>query len=189
MSARENSTRELRLRTFHLFTTNNSEAKRPRSSSSHLRAGLWAFRWTCHSPARSRRPAPCCRRAALRPPSAVRLRRCSGDLCGERGVRAAGPAVLRCVVLCGVAERELSHIPVSAWGEYPYALAGPGLPSAWPQGPYPRPQGLGELLYPLFCTARPSGPAEVWSVQVTGNPACAYPASWAVPAVRALWPH
>lgn len=98
----------------------------------------------------------------------------------------AGCAALRCG---GVAERELSHIPVSAWGEYPYALAGPGFAPAWPQGPYPRPQGLGELLYPLFCTARPSGPAEVWSVQVTGNPACADPASWAVSAVRALWPH
>lgn len=110
MSARENSTRELRLRTFHLLTTNNSEAKRPRSSSSHLRAGLWAFRWTCHSPARSRHPAPCCRRAALRPPSAVRLRRCSGDLCGERGVRAAGPAVLRCAVVGSLSASSLTYL-------------------------------------------------------------------------------
>lgn len=94
---------------------------------------------------------------------------------------------LCCAVVGSLSASSLTYL--SAWGEYPYALAGPGFAPAWPQGPYPRPQGLGELLYPLFCTARPSGPAEVWSVQVTGNPACAYPASWAVPAVRALWPH
>lgn len=166
MSARENSTRELRLRTFHLLTTNNSEAKRPRSSSSHLRAGLWAFRWTCHSPARSRHPAPCCRRAALRPPSAVRLRRCSGDLCGERGVRAAGPAVLRCVVLCGVAERELSHIPLSL-GWVPLRACWPRVRPGLASGPLSAAAGTGGAPVPPLLHRTSLGSR--WGLERSGN--------------------